>query len=179
MKNSILFAILVFLASTISLLGQTTNKGANAEIKYLDKKESFAELLEHYKGKPVYIDIWSVYCTSCFKEFQSLEESDIYFEKKGVEKLYIVFTKEFNNEDEQNKHIEKWKSLVEKYNLKGDHYYLTTSDQVYKDIYKDIIQGKIKLPWHAIIGKDGGIVDRKAPPCSKFDKLQKALQNVI
>ena len=179
MKHSILLLFFVFIIGNISLFGQSERKAFSKEFKFVDHKESIADLLELYKGTPVLIDIFSVYCRPCIKEFKYKEQVDEYLIANGIKKLYIVYTKNFEDDLKQKNHQEKWKSLIEKYKLKGDHYYLMNTDPLYNDIQKDVFKGKINLPWYVIINKDGEIVNHKAPPCSKFNKLKKELEEIL
>lgn len=179
MKNSTLLLIVFLFVSSISLSAQTQKTESDNEYVFLEKAESLKELLKPYNGSPVYIDVWSVYCTNCIKEFKYLQNVSGLLLKKGVKRLYILYTKDFKSEVDQQKNIEKWKKLIKKYDLQGDHYYLTSADVLYKAIQKEIVQGKIKLPWYVLIDKNGSIKNRKAPPCSKLSKLQKEIDALL
>lgn len=179
MKYSQLLLVCFFIVNAIYLFGQSEKKCIGTDYSFIDKKESLSELLDSYHGKPVLVDIYSVYCSPCIKEFKHAKKVDDFLVEKGIKKLYIVYSKNFNDEVKQAEHKKKWKALIEKYDLQGDHYYLMNTDNLYHDIQKNIFQGKINLPWYVIVNKEGKIANRKASPCSKFKKLEKELEEIL
>jgi thiol-disulfide isomerase/thioredoxin len=72
----------------------------------------FGSILDSYKGRTIIIDVWASWCGDCIKnlpEVRALQEqySEIVF-------LFLSVDKNQRN----------WKKGIEKYNIKGEHYYM-------------------------------------------------------
>jgi thiol-disulfide isomerase/thioredoxin len=179
MKLSLLIIIAFLTFNALPAKAQKHIDSLETEYEILAEVNDLETLLKHYKGKPLLIDIYSVYCKPCFKEFKYVDKLDKYLKKNGIEKLYVVYANNFKDDDKQNEHRLRWINLIRKYNLKGEHYYMKTSSKVYNDLQKYVFKGGVTLPWYVIVNKKGEIVDRKAPPCSKFSKLKNKLEEII
>lgn len=73
---------------------------------------SFSEILQQYKGKTVFIDIWASWCKDCIvgmPKVQKLRE-----ENPEVVFLFLSLDKE----------IESWKHGIEKYGVVGENYFI-------------------------------------------------------
>nr|WP_297307904.1 TlpA disulfide reductase family protein [uncultured Flavobacterium sp.] len=119
----------------------------NKEFTTLDgNKISFKNILNENKGKTIVIDIWASWCPDCIKGFPSLEE----VQKKYPDAAYVFLS--------LDKTEEAWKQAIEKYNLKGSHYYLNEkmSGEFGKSIDLDWI------PRYIIVNKQGKIADYKS-----------------
>ncbi|MCF6351088.1 MAG: TlpA family protein disulfide reductase [Flavobacteriaceae bacterium] len=112
---------------------------------------SFREIINQYKGKTIFIDIWASWCGDCvasipnFKKLQAAEK----------EIVYLMLSVDKNNNT--------WKKGIKKYDLQADHYLITKgweSSDFCKSIHLDWI------PRYMIVGKDGTIKMYKA---IKFD----------
>lgn len=119
----------------------------NKEFITLDgSKISFKNILNENKGKTIVIDVWASWCPDCIKGFPSLEK----VQKQYPDAAYVFLS--------LDKTEEAWKQAIEKYNLKGSHYYLNEkmSGEFGKSIDLDWI------PRYIIINKEGKIVDYKS-----------------
>lgn len=121
----------------IFLEGNTTAKWGN--------------ILEHFKGKTVFLDMWGTWCSPCREEIEKNAAAlKKHFEGKGVEFLYVT---------NYDKNETKWKQLIAFYNLEGSHIFVN-------EALTDEIMAKIKgsgFPSYAIIDRNGTIVKVEYP----------------
>ena len=124
--------------STVTLNKEFTNLQGS--------KVAFKNILAENKGKTIVIDIWASWCPDCIKGIPSLEE----VQKQYPDAAYVFLS--------LDKTEEAWKTAIEKYNLKGSHYYLNEkmSGEFGKSIDLDWI------PRYIIINKEGRIADYKS-----------------
>jgi thiol-disulfide isomerase/thioredoxin len=108
-------------------------------------------ILEHFKGKTVFLDMWGTWCSPCRQEIEKNAAAlKKHFEDKGVEFLYIT---------NYDKSETKWKQLIAFYNLEGSHVFAN-------EALTDEIMKKIKgsgYPSYAIIDKNGNIAKVEYP----------------
>jgi peroxiredoxin len=85
------------------------SKGKPApEFSYKDIKGNLVSLSD-FKGKYIYIDVWSTTCGSCRKGLPKLEELIESFKNKNIVFLGVSLDSK----------IEKWRKFVEEKNMKG------------------------------------------------------------
>lgn len=108
-------------------------------------------ILEHFKGKTVFLDMWGTWCSPCREEIEKNAAAlKKHFEGKGVEFLYVT---------NYDKSEAKWKQLIAFYNLEGSHIFAN-------EALTDEIMAKIKgsgFPSYAIIDKNGKIAKVEYP----------------
>jgi thiol-disulfide isomerase/thioredoxin len=79
-----------------------------------DTQITFQEILDKHKGQTIVIDVWASWCGDCLK---------------GLPKLKAI-QEQFPNADyvflSLDKKIPSWKKGIEKYNIIGDHYYMSS-----------------------------------------------------
>lgn len=113
----------------------------------LDNKEiSFDEILKRHEGSTVVIDVWASWCPDCIKGIPSLTS----LQKEFPEVDYVFLS--------ADKTQDKWKNAIEKYNLQGDHYFIT-------DGMKGNFGKAITLDWiprYIVVDKTGKIALFKA-----------------
>ena len=109
-------------------------------------EKTFGTILTENKGKTIVIDIWASWCPDCIKGIPSIEE----MQEQFPDAAYVFLS--------LDKTEEAWRTALEKYNLKGDHYYLNEkmSGEFGKSIDLDWI------PRYIIVDKEGKIVDYKS-----------------
>ncbi|MBJ6369705.1 TlpA family protein disulfide reductase [Snuella sedimenti] len=73
---------------------------------------AFREILEKYEGRTVLIDVWASWCSDCIKSMPDL---------KTVQDEYTDVAYVFLSLDRGQ---EAWKRGIEKYKVKGEHYYM-------------------------------------------------------
>ncbi len=101
----------------------------------------FKEILKQEEGKEVVIDIWASWCTDCIAGMPKV---------KHLQKQYpdVVFV--FLSLDKEE---EKWKIGIDKFNLKGEHYFMQSG-------WKGEFGTFVKLDWiprYMVIDKKGNI----------------------
>ena len=119
----------------------------NKEFEDLDgNKIMFRDLIAKHKGNPVVIDVWASWCPDCIKGFPEL---------KNLQEQYPTTSYVFLSLD-RNK--DKWKEAIDKYELKGEHYYLNEK-------MKDEFGTSIDLDWiprYIVVDSQGNIALKKA-----------------
>lgn len=110
------------------------------------------ETLEKYKGKVVYLDFYSSWCIPCRKEIPYARKLANHFENEAVVFVYLCCSSKKNN----------WRKIVEKYNLKGHHYYI--NDDEYTTL--STLYGVRGFPTYILIDQKGRVVNKEAPPPS-------------
>lgn len=105
--------------------------------------------LSDYKGKLVYVDIWSPFCAPCIHEFTFCHKLQEELKGKNIAFLSLCL-----DEDEG-----RWKSNIEKYHLEGE--LLRAKEGWKSELMKQYaIKG---VPRFLLIDKDGNIVSANAP----------------
>lgn len=109
-------------------------------------EKSFKHILKENLGKTIVIDIWASWCPDCIKGIPSV----LKIQEEYPDAAYVFLS--------LDKTEEAWRAAVEKYNLKGSHYYLNEkmSGEFGKSIDLDWI------PRYIIINKEGKIADYKS-----------------
>ncbi|MCI9846084.1 TlpA family protein disulfide reductase [Flavobacterium pectinovorum] len=138
----------------INKIIENNNKILTDKMVFVPKGEelkTFEEVINHFKGKTVLIDMWGTWCAPCRKEIakhsQALHE---YFKDKDLQFLYIA------NHDSHNS--ETWKKTISFQSIEGSHILAN------EDLTKDIMS-KSKgsgFPTYIILKKDGSYELSKA-----------------
>lgn len=121
---------------------------------------SFSEILQQYKGKTVFIDIWASWCKDCIvgmPKVQKLRE-----ENPEVVFLFLSLDKE----------IESWKHGIEKYGVVGENYFIPAG-------WKGDFCSSIDLDWiprYMVVNPEGEISLYKAIETDD-ENLLSALKN--
>ena len=139
----------------------------NDEIKFIKTEKTLNKQLEKFIGKTVFIDTWFTSCGSCIKQFKYVKDLEKFFNENDIVSLYICFG--------DAKEKDKWKELVDKYQLKGYHLFLESKNVIeYKSTFnikklkKSLFHG---APRFLIIDKNGNLVDGFAPRPVEKQKL--------
>jgi len=155
-----------------------TNQGS-PEILYVDKVNTLDDLFAKFKGQVIYVDYWGSWCSSCLDEFKPNPELDAFIKANKIVRLYLALEKETKDPAMEQASREKWKSMVEKYNLAGYNYYAQLKSDFFRGITEKIMKGKLSLPRYSIIDKNGVIVNRDAKSPSNFSGLKKQLSDYL
>ena len=111
-----------------------------------DKPITFEKILKKYKGKKIFIDVWASWCPDCIRGLPKV---------KALQKKYDDVVWLFLSLDRSTP---KWKKGIEKYALKGEHYFVNNA-------WKSDFAKAIKLDWiprYMIVNKQGNILLFKA-----------------
>ena len=113
-----------------------------------DGEKIFRKIIEPYKGRIIYLDIWGTWCSPCKR---NLKES--WKVKEALKDYDIVYLYLCNRSSE-----ESWKNVIKEYNLTGDncvHYNLPEDQQAAIEHYVGISG----YPTYKLIDKEGNIHD--------------------
>ena len=103
------------------------------------------------KGKVIFVDIWATSCAPCIEQFPYSSALKKHFEGKPIEFVYLC----------ADSAKDKWRSLIKKYGLSGQHF-LLTSDEISRLRAKYDFMGS---PRYMIINKEGKLIsDNSARP---------------
>lgn len=141
-----------FSIDTIPYSNGQLDDSLNGKIIFLsDSLKSFKQLLNHFKGQTVLLDMWGAWCGPCRKEINNnsaaLKE---HFAGRDVKFLYVA------NYDIGKEKI--WKELIAYFNLEG--YHLLAGSLITNDIMKRIKSQE--YPTYVIIDKYGNFEKSKA-----------------
>ena len=138
----------------------------SSKIKFIEKFSqitSISELLDSFKGKPVFIDLWATWCSPCLKEFEFSKPLFNYLDKIGIEIVYVSFDKE--SEDKL------WRTKINENKLFGNH--IRASKQL-QDSLTTLIWGGIdafSIPRYLLFDKNKKLVNIDSSPPSSGLKL--------
>lgn len=124
-----------------------------------DQEVTLSEVLEQYRGKTVFIDIWASWCKDCIvgmPKVQKLRE-----ENPEIVFLFLSLDKE----------TESWKHGIEKYGVVGENYFIPAG-------WKGAFCSSIDLDWiprYMVLNPKGKISLYKAIE-TKDENLLKALK---
>jgi len=107
---------------------------------------AFQEIIDQYKGKTVFIDVWASWCSDCVGGMPKVKD----LQENHPELVYLFIS--------MDKNYDAWINGIEKYNVVGEHY--LTSDGM-----KGVFGKSIDLDWiprYMIVDKEGKIVLYKA-----------------
>ncbi|HMI03397.1 MAG TPA: TlpA disulfide reductase family protein [Pedobacter sp.] len=132
-----------------------------------DKLVSLAELLDSYKGKAVYIDMWASWCAPCRDDISKSSDTKKMLGEKDVSYLYFS-----TDADERawKKASEQDRTTANQYLLKAD------SSKQFKRFIE--LSG---IPRYLILDKDHHVVDLFAPrPIpDQIEELRKIVSKVV
>ena len=113
-----------------------------------DGEKIFRKILEPFKGRIVYLDVWGTWCGPCKR---NLKES--WKVKEQLKNYDIVYLYLCNRSSD-----EAWKNVIKEYNLTGEncvHYNLPEDQQSAVENYLNIHS----YPTYKLIDKQGNIHD--------------------
>ena len=117
----------------------------------IEGKRTLAKLIEPYRGKFVYLDIWGAWCEPCLA---ALKESHVLKDAlKDHDIVYLYLANETSDEE--------WKNIIKAYNLTGDnivHYNLPAEQQRAIEEFLQV-DG---FPYYKIFDKEGKLYDINA-----------------
>ena len=132
-----------------------------------DGEAILRKILEPYKGRIVYLDIWGTWCGPCKEK---LSESD--YVKQQLKEFDIVYLYLANRSPE-----ESWKNVIKQYKLTGDNcvlYNLPTAQQraVEEFLHVDA------FPTYKLIDKQGNIHDLHWLHTDDMDSFKETLYRI-
>ena len=124
-------------------------------------QQTFKDILDKHKGQTLLIEVWASWCGDCVKAMPKFKE--LQANNGTVSYMFISM----------DKTADKWKSGIEKHNLKGDHY--MALDQM-----KGVFAKAIDLDWiprYIIVDKAGKIILYRAIE-TDFEKIDSTLKSL-
>ncbi len=172
-----LFILLIFcgIVSSSPLIAQQQKSFANDSVMFVEPLNSIDELFAKFRGNIIYVDFWGSWCSLCLDEFKPQPELESFINSNQIVRLYVALEKQEKDSLLQAKSMEKWKSEVQKYNLKGYNYYVQLKSVFMQGITEKIMKGKLSLPRFSIIDHTGLLVNWDAKSPSKMEALIKQL----
>lgn len=164
MKNSLL-CLLLLITSIFSATAQKADfskKGLNEKLETLDgNKIKFKDILKQHEGKTVVIEVWASWCGDCVKAMPKVKE----MQAQNPDVSYVFVS--------MDKTPEKWKTGIDKYEIKGNHF-LTTNGM------KGEFAKALEIDWiprYIIIDKKGKIALYRAIE-TDFEKINEILKQL-
>ena len=117
------------------------------------KKTSLSDVLNKYKGKFIYLDIWASWCGPCVGGMPAALKLRKEYKGKNIAFVYL---------DSGDNIPETWRRAIQKYKISeegGDNYLITNLDN--SKFAKEIELSKI--PRMLIFDKTGKIINLDAP----------------
>lgn len=131
---------------------------------------SLDELIQPYRGKVIYLDIWATWCGPCRQEFVQKDELMQFVKGRDIQLIYVSV-----DEPEMEDY---WKKTIAQYELKGKH--VLAGRRLEDELRREFGFGyTLRLPTYVIIDKKGKIVDRGAPRPSSGKKLFRKLEKYL
>lgn len=119
---------------------------------------TFEQILGKHKGKTLVVEVWASWCSDCIKAMPDTKA----LAEKHPDVSFVFLS--------ADKTPEKWREGIGKYELKGEHYWIT-------DGMKGEFGKSIDLDWiprYIIIGPDQNVVTYRAIE-KDFDAMDKTL----
>ncbi len=121
-----------------------------ADAASLREGKVFADLIEKYKGKVVYIDIWATWCQPCLMEMKNSQILRQKFRGKDVAFVYLCIS---------SPQEPLWKKLIALHAIEGENYWL--NDKQREELNKTFSIRSV--PRHLLVDKQGKVSDQDAP----------------
>lgn len=140
-----------------------------ADINFPDVSlaKTLKEVIDRYKGKVIFMDIWATWCGPCRESFAHIGKLQEYAAANDVVLLYLSIDR---LEDD-----EKWRKMAVHYKLKGEH--VRKQEAFHQDIYDTFgHKGALSIPRCVIFDKQGKIRFSKAASPEQWDSLKEQLQ---
>ena len=115
------------------------------------KQLDFVNLMDSYKGKVVYIDVWASWCSPCRAVMPAAKELREKYQDKPVVFLYLAYN------DQQN----PWKKYMTEYNLNEGNANSFLIASLEAEWVKEM--GIKTIPRYMIYDKDGKLISKNAP----------------
>ena len=123
-------------------------------------------IVNKHKGKVIYVDFWATWCGPCRGEMPySLKIQE---KMKGKDVVFVYLCSDSSPEM-------KWKELINKLEITGDHYYVNRS--AWSDLTGRF--GISGIPHYILIDKDGKVVNTAAKRPSQGDLLIKDMEELL
>ncbi|MEO1257839.1 MAG: TlpA disulfide reductase family protein [Bacteroidota bacterium] len=131
---------------------------------------SVQDIIDQFKDKVVYMDIWATWCSPCLAEFRQKKPLENFVQGKDIVLVFISV----DNEDRR----EKWQKIIIDNNLKG--YHVIANFSLRDELIDKFGDGSnLALPHYMIFDKNGKLADGNAKQPSRYSMLFKDLERYI
>lgn len=127
-------------------------------------------VIDRYKGKVVFMDIWATWCGPCRSSFAHVKPLQEYV--KQHDDVVLLYLSIDRKEDD-----EKWRKMTAHYDLMGEN--VRVQDAFYNEVYKAFgdKRGALSIPRCVIFDKKGNIRFSVAASPENMDKLKSQLED--
>lgn len=135
----------------------------------IEKAKTFNEVIDRYKGKVVFMDIWATWCGPCRSSFAYVKPLQEYVNHHDdIVLLYLSL--------DRPKDDAKWRKMAAHYDLMGEHVRIQEAfhDEIYK-IFGDK-RGALSIPHCVIFDKNGKVRFSVAASPENMEKLKLQLE---
>jgi len=167
MNRNLLIGIIVLLAIiTGAFLFGSSQEGSQAENKFFDLNlvnyEGNSISLEEFKGRPLVINSWAVWCPFCRKELSDFAE----LQKEFGDSIVVIAV-------DRQESLEKAKGYTDNLGITNDILFLLDlNDSFYKSI------GGFSMPETIFVNAEGEIVVHKRGPM-ELDEMREHVNKII
>lgn len=153
------------LAYDVLYKSKLSSKSVLLDAKKLPANDMVEAILEQYKGKVVYLDIWATWCVPCLTEMSNSKKLRDRFTGKDIVFLYLCI----NSPTEST-----WQRLIAGHNIEGQHYFLSNlqSSELSRRFSIRMI------PRYMVFDKNGNVTNAEADRPSSA-KTQKEIEDLL
>lgn len=139
---SIFICCFLFVSCSKEIQTQLSEEVLNEQYISLEGETvSFQNILSEHKGKQIVIDVWASWCRDCIVGLPKLET----LQAEKPDAVYLFLSADRN--------LDTWKRTVKKYNIKGEHYFMTKGTKGILGEFVDIDW----IPRYMIVDSNGRI----------------------
>lgn len=144
----------------------------SAGIRFLEEElPDLESLIDKFKGKVLYIDLWGTWCGPCRSEFaynKALKEN---FSNAEVAFLYVAV-------EHSSDPVKKWKETLLFYDLSGHH--ILAGKKLEEDLHKRYQKsGTLSFPSYILVDKTGKVVTLRAKRPSDKEELYQQIRKLL
>ena len=134
--------------------------------------KTFNEIMDRYKGKVVFMDIWATWCGPCRASFAYVKPLQEYV--KQHDDVVLLYLSVDRPEDDA-----KWRKMAASYDLLGDHIRIQEAfhDEIYKTFGNE--RGILAIPRYVIFDKSGKIYFNTAASPENMEALKSQLEQAL
>jgi thiol-disulfide isomerase/thioredoxin len=169
MKRCTLLLLISF-GITFPSLSQVKDDGIKI-VKDYGQINTIQNLLSHFKGKPVFVDLWASWCEPCKEEFKFSPNLYLELKKRNIEVLYISIDKD--------PLVVAWKKDMQNFKLTGNHVKAT---KALRDELTTMIWGGVdafSIPNYMLFDGKGNLLLKSTLAPSTGAKLLEQIEDLL
>ncbi|HAA19746.1 MAG TPA: hypothetical protein DCP28_13635 [Cytophagales bacterium] len=128
-----------------------------------------AQILEHHRGKVIYVDFWGTWCHPCLQEMKTAMKPEYrgFPDHPDLVNLYIAHEKKTS--------LEQIEKVIAAYQLSGEHYLKRLTNRPIWPDFEDLPG----FPTYLIVDRDGTILSESVPRPSDEAALHATLMKYL